>query len=586
MKFGELFRRKGRKTAKWIHPNKHKVFDAARYLRNYPDVASSGMDALEHYVLYGKSEGREYFKKDVVGRRFGAHVAKVLDSGLFDERWYRDQYEEAYDIGGSAALHFLEEGVWEGLDPGPSFSTLWYWEQYPDIQGANPLLHFIDHGRFEGRHSGPPSGVLDAVRSILKSVADLDPQLYATEQLDRPASLSIANAAVHDIELKTLLREILKQIPKEATHFVFVPWCIHSGADVVASSIVRSAVGKFGLGSVVVFVLDFDRLDGKDWLPDNIRIVNVARLTAETSHEKKIKLVELIIRTARPKKIININSNIMWRICADRGKFIGKYTDIYSCVFCSDYNKGGLAVGYADLYIRDTIHIYKKVYLDNRAFKAELIEKHHFANDDARRMIPLKIPIRVEPSDAYRRTGRRDSELHIFWASRIARQKNYALLAEIIRKCPESYRFSIWGTGNEEDVCELRKMVTGFENVELCGAYSSFDALPLERYDAFLYTSLCDGIPNVVLEAAAFAFPVVASNVGGVGEVVSSTRGWLIDAYENADAYVAALNEVASDTIGAARKGKRLAEYVCNAHTWASLETALSKKGGFLEIET
>jgi hypothetical protein len=33
-------------------------FDAAYYLRENPDVAEAGFDPLEHYLLYGRHEGR------------------------------------------------------------------------------------------------------------------------------------------------------------------------------------------------------------------------------------------------------------------------------------------------------------------------------------------------------------------------------------------------------------------------------------------------------------------------------------------------------------------------------------------------
>ncbi|MGE0232807.1 MAG: glycosyltransferase family 4 protein [Flavobacteriaceae bacterium] len=585
MKIGKLLGGRSSGVLKKIDPRKHRAFDAARYLRHYPDVASSGMDALEHYLIYGEREGREYFKKDVVGRRFDLDAVKIMQSGYFDEAWYRDTYGATREIGESAALHFLKTGVWEGLDPGPSFSTFWYWEQYPDILGVNPLLHFIDHGKAEGRRPSPPRGVLDAARATFQSVGDLDPLLYGTEQFYRLESLFVAEARVQGREQKDRLHAILREIPHTATHFFFVPWCIHSGADVVASNLVRAAAEKFGLEAVIVLVLDFDRLEGRDWLPDGLKIINVAKITAGTSYEERLKIVEMILQTARPQKTININSGILWKILSERGKILQKYTDLYTCIFCSDYNKRGKAVGYADRYIRDTIGFFKVVYLDNKAFKAELIAKHSFMGTDARRLVPLKIPVRIAPPVTIG-TAEHPDGLRIFWASRIAPQKNYALLAEIIRNCPRTYSFSIWGHGSLDDVTKLQGMVKGLENVQLYGAYESFDALPLDRYDVFLYTSRCDGIPNVVLEAAACGFPVVASNVGGLREVIAPSRGWLVEDHENADAYVEALANIACDKIAAQRRGEKLAAYVRDAHAWKNFNDTLAGRGGLLDSQT
>ena len=76
------------------------LFDSGWYLRSYPDVARSGMDAAEHYLLYG---------------------------------WLLDR------------------------DPSNGFSTQRYLTANPDVArgGINPLVHFLLHGRAEGRQPFP-----------------------------------------------------------------------------------------------------------------------------------------------------------------------------------------------------------------------------------------------------------------------------------------------------------------------------------------------------------------------------------------------------------------------------------------------
>jgi glycosyltransferase involved in cell wall biosynthesis len=51
----------------------------------------------------------------------------------------------------------------------------------------------------------------------------------------------------------------------------------------------------------------------------------------------------------------------------------------------------------------------------------------------------------------------------------------------------------------------------------------------LERADAFLHSSLSEGLPNVILEAMACAVPVVATDVGGTREAIrDGTDGFLV----------------------------------------------------------
>ena len=82
-------------------------FDAAWYLRTYPDVAASGRSPLVHYLRHGRADGRH-------------------------------PNERAW------CLHELAA---EAFDPA------WYLRRYPDVerQGVDPVLHYLRHGRAEGR---------------------------------------------------------------------------------------------------------------------------------------------------------------------------------------------------------------------------------------------------------------------------------------------------------------------------------------------------------------------------------------------------------------------------------------------------
>ena len=100
---------------------------------------------------------------------------------------------------------------------------------------------------------------------------------------------------------------------------------------------------------------------------------------------------------------------------------------------------------------------------------------------------------------------------------------------------------------------ELDDWVRGFistEGLEYLGPFDNFGSLKPESFDAFLYTSAYDGLPNVVLEAMGYGLPVIAPDVGGVREaVVSGKTGWLIPSVGGGDdalvaAYVDAIVEL------------------------------------------
>ncbi len=67
------------------------------------------------------------------------------------------------------------------------------------------------------------------------------------------------------------------------------------------------------------------------------------------------------------------------------------------------------------------------------------------------------------------------------------------------------------------------------ESISVMGTYQSFPA------DLFVHTSCSEGIPLVVMEALSCGLPVLATDVGGVSELVDSTTGGLMPALIDAE---------------------------------------------------
>jgi GT2 family glycosyltransferase len=81
----------------------------------------------------------------------------VTDSGLFDSAWYLAHNPDVASSGVDPLTHFLQYGGAELRDPGPNFCSRWYLDQNPDVQGAgvNPLVHYARFGASEGRRPKP-----------------------------------------------------------------------------------------------------------------------------------------------------------------------------------------------------------------------------------------------------------------------------------------------------------------------------------------------------------------------------------------------------------------------------------------------
>ncbi|HEV2805874.1 MAG TPA: hypothetical protein VGW57_13200 [Chthoniobacterales bacterium] len=141
-----------------------RLFDAAWYLSNYPDVANAELDPLQHYWSFGVFEGRH-------------------PNAVFNVPWYLEKHPEL-DLNRTNPLeHYWNSWETEGSDPSPLFDSRWYSALYKDVSGAglNPLHHYLRYGMAEDRHPHP---LFDAVwyRSNNPETAGLNPVEHYLKQ--------------------------------------------------------------------------------------------------------------------------------------------------------------------------------------------------------------------------------------------------------------------------------------------------------------------------------------------------------------------------------------------------------------------
>jgi len=100
--------------------------------------------------------------------------------------------------------------------------------------------------------------------------------------------------------------------------------------------------------------------------------------------------------------------------------------------------------------------------------------------------------------------------------------------------------------GVGDQLSELKRTVTEEaleKRVHFLGAISHDLLLNwINSSDVLVLPSMNEGVPNVILEAQSCGTPVVATNVGGIPEIVSNETGILIE-YGNAEKLYQALNE-------------------------------------------
>ncbi|MGE0030129.1 MAG: glycosyltransferase family 4 protein [Steroidobacteraceae bacterium] len=131
-----------------------------------------------------------------------------------------------------------------------------------------------------------------------------------------------------------------------------------------------------------------------------------------------------------------------------------------------------------------------------------------------------------------------DSPIKLLAVGRLSPEKGLHLLLRAIAELVPSYPqllVTVAGSGPEET--SLRRLVQELgltEKVRFIGYVTDMREL-YRQCDLIVQSSLTEGLPNVMLEAAYLGVPVVATDVGGTREVIEhGVSGWLVPARSTA----------------------------------------------------
>lgn len=145
------------------------------------------------------------------------------------------------------------------------------------------------------------------------------------------------------------------------------------------------------------------------------------------------------------------------------------------------------------------------------------------------------LPNVVDATQFVPHSARRPGPINVLAAGRLGKEKRFdrllSIAAAVRRDSRVPFRLTIIGDGPEQRRLEeqARRLALLPGIVEFRGRLAS-PAAAFRDADIFVLTSAFEGTPNVILEAMASGLPVVATNVGGVPEIVEDgVTGYLAD---------------------------------------------------------
>jgi len=417
-----------------------------------------------------------------------------------------------------------------------------------------------------------PSWVLDEMKDLAR---DIDPILYPTDQF-------LANCRYYSFPVMPRPGEIYRELMDKCTtdnytHCFAIPWLKRGGADLVALKHIEVIARTPGCKALVILTEPGD----SPWLsriPAGVDVMDASRFDGEIAYEELLKVLIRILIQLKIDNLHIINSRHVWEVVCRYGLAVSQQTRIFASIYCDDFDRYGQPVGFARQYLPECYRHLSKVFSDNQAFPDLLCKTYGYRPELFK---VLKSP--VEPS-LLEHAVRKPEGRRVLWAGRLDRQKRPDLLLMIAKALPD-VEFHVFGDTILDEKSGIGDQLKKLKNVRMRGGFDGVERLPFSEFPVFLYTSQWDGTPTIIIAAALASIPIVASCVGGVGDIVTESRGYPVIEIENVAIYVTRIKEVLDNPLQAEKKAERASEYVRTEHTDVTFAKTLAVAQGYLSSD-
>lgn len=449
---------------------------------------------------------------------------------------------------------------------------------YKKIRGNNTLNYFITpiaKATKKILNQQTPTKVPQFVINAWIEANAVDSQLYPHKHLvDQVSTFS----ADYHLNTGKAFCKLAQNIHHRPDYIFVVPWIVRGGADKVLFNYIKAMQEIDPARKItIITTLPAKNLWAKQ-LPDCVDFIDFGNVAnGLTPYDQDTLFTRLIIQLqCKNLHIINSEYAYQW-IYNHRTLISAQHYVVNVSYFCYEYiQESHLQAihSYDNPCLFNIYPIVNRIFTDNATIIQDSVNRNAFDED--------KFTVHYQPVFDEVKSYREHKiikPVHILWASRVVNVKLPQVLAEIGAKLnPDEYAIDVYG----EIGSEIPKNI--FENssaIKYHGAFDGFHALPIEQSDIFLYTSMNDGVPNIILEAIAAGLPIVASNDGGVNEIIRDHEtGFLIDNPLDADAYISAIKE-------AIKNPSALPTYVASAqkllqsrHSWSKFVKNVKKDLG------
>lgn len=336
-------------------------------------------------------------------------------------------------------------------------------------------------------------------------------------------------------------------------YLYFAPWVRTGGGDAVLAQYVAS-VARLSPDSRILVITTEPEISTRAYmLTGNATVLELAPMLAEGVHRDAFVewIVPQVVAQSRPRVLHAFNSTVALDVIERWGDELAARTRLFLSTFAIDRSADGERLSVLFLRPPAFLDPFTAVLVDSSRFVDVLVKDHGY---DRRKFVVQRTAVRertVQPQSAA-------AQPRVFWAGRFDTPKRLDIFASVVDRLRDRapsvrvdvYGEPVMGTRGLGDVLAILQAA----GVEMHPPFAQFDDLPLEDMTAYVSTSEWEGVPLTMLDAMSAGIPVVASLVGGVGEVLDADTGYPVEDFADTSAYVDAIASILDNPDEARRR--------------------------------
>ncbi|MCW6029175.1 glycosyltransferase [Stenotrophomonas sp. SRS1] len=372
-----------------------------------------------------------------------------------------------------------------------------------------------------------------------------------------------------------IYRQLVSEVgERQYTHVMILPWLVRGGADRGALYHLDVWAESMPASDILVLLTEGGESAWAHRVPKGVKVVEFGKIVGSMGMEGQVQLMTRLLVQLKPGVVHNINSRTAWESMRMFGLALRQRSRLYASLFCDDHDQNMVPVGYARRYLRSCYPHLAQVFCDNSVYPVRWSREIGVPRAV---FTVMKFPYDrevVEKVDSFDLPA----PPRILWAGRFDRQKRPDVLLAIAQAMPD-VMFDVHGVSVLGPRHPAMEQLGALQNVTLHGPFVRFEEIVRSDHAAYLFTSSWEGLPTILLDAAAAGLPVVAPAVGGVVDLIE--RDWLVDDPDDVDAHVQRLRTLVSEP--QLRRSRRADQYraLSTGRSWVDFKNAIGSIEGY-----